>query len=184
MTSGWVLNTFTRISTALPLSVLSGFTGTAKSVDLQNSATGFADRVPGVPVYLHHGTTANGKIVPGGIQLNPAAFTYPPTDSAGNVLRDGNSGRNAYRLFGLKEFDLSIGRRIASAGRVACEFKVEAFNILNTPNFANINTTIGSANFGQAQNSAAAYDAGNGGLNQVFQLGGPRNLQLLAKITF
>jgi hypothetical protein len=86
----------------------------------------------------------------------------------------------------LNEFDLSAGRRFPVTDRIGFEFKVEAFNVLNTPNFANVDTTLGQVNFGQGQNTAAGYNgiAGGGGLNTVFQSGGPRNLQLTARLSF
>ncbi len=185
-TNGWIVNTFTRLQTASPLSVLSGVGFHNNIADL-NSYTGFADRVPGVPAYLHGSTGTNGKPIPGGIQLNPAAFINLPVDANSLPLRDGNSGRNAYRLFGLHEFDLSAGRKFALTERIGFEFKAEAFNILNTPTFANPVVTVGSANFGQAQNTYAGYYGGNGGgggLNTVFQSGGARSLQLTARVSF
>jgi hypothetical protein len=180
ITNGWVLNTFTRLQTASPLSVTSQATIGATINDFQ----GFADRVSGVPVYLHSAIGANGKRIPGGVQLNPAAFVNPPEDSNGDLLRDGDSGRNAYRMFGVHEFDLSAGRRFSITERVGLEFKAEAFNILNTPTFADVGSLVGEANFGQAQNTYAGYNGGNGGLNSTFQLGGARNIQLTGRITF
>jgi hypothetical protein len=158
-----------------------GFQG---NVSALNSYTGFADLIPGVPVYLRGSTGTNGKAIPGGIQLNPAAFVNLPINSSKIPLRDGNSPRNAYRLFGLHEFDLSAGRKFPITERVALEFKAEAFNILNTPTFANPANTIGAANFGQAQNTYSGYNGGAGGQNTVFQSGGPRNLQLTARVSF
>jgi hypothetical protein len=183
LTKGWVLNTFTRLQTASPLSVFSDI-GYGEYLSALNSYVGFADRVPGVPVYLRGARGANGHVIPGGIQLNPSAFTNLPVSTTGEPLRDGNSGRNAYRLFGLREFDLSAGRRFQLTERLGLEFKAEAFNILNTPTFADVETTLGEANFGQAQNTYAGYTGGNGGLTSAFQIGGPRNMQLTARITF
>jgi len=185
ITSGWVLNAFTHLQTASPLSVMVSYVGNLPPTE-RSTIAGFADRVSGVPVYLHQSIGSSSKAIPGGIELNPAAFTTPPTDSSGNLLRDGDSGRNNYRLFGLNEFDLSAGRRFPVTDRIGFEFKVEAFNVLNTPNFANVDTTLGQVNFGQGQNTAAGYNgiAGGGGLNTVFQSGGPRNLQLTARLSF
>ncbi len=180
-TNGWVLNTFARLQTASPLSI----TGADSIFAAINDFTGFADRAPGVPAYIRGVIGSNGKRIPGGIELNPAAFIQPPTNSAGALLREGNSGRNAYRMFGLHEFDIAAGRRFALTERMSLEFKAEAFNILNTPTFANVVTGLGLANFGQAQNTYAGFNgASGGGLNTVFQSGGARNLQLTAKIKF
>jgi hypothetical protein len=182
LTKNWVLNTLTRLQTASPLTVLGGGSVYVVGDPILNSFEGFADRVPGVPVYLH------GSTIPGGIQLNPAAFQKVPVDAHGNATRNGDSGRNAYRLFGLHEFDLGVGRKFVITERMGLEFKAEAFNILNTPNFADVQNTFGQAHFGQAQATAASFNGGlyggNGGLNPVFQSGGARNLQLTARISF
>ncbi len=181
-TKNWVLNNFVRLQYASPFSVTANDENA--TVAQLNSIVGFADRVPGVPVYLRGGIATNGKLAPGGIQLNPAAFQNPPSDSTGSFLRDGNSGRNAYRLFGLKEFDLAAGRKVALTDRVALEFKAEVFNVLNTANFAKPVSTIGQSNFGLAQNTYAGNAGGSGGLNSAFQIGGPRNLQLTLRVVF
>ncbi|WP_216847016.1 TonB-dependent receptor [Granulicella sp. L60] len=184
VSTGWVVNTFIRLQTATPLSVFA----TIYTVD--NSNQGFADRVPGVPVYKHGPSTGvcavTESCIPGGVQLNPAAFADPPRDPVTlALLRDGDSGRNAYRLFGLHEFDLSTGRKFAVTERVGFEFKAEAFNILNTPTFANVQTGLDfNTNFGQAQNTYSAFTGGNGGQNSTFQLGGARNIQLTGRLTF
>jgi hypothetical protein len=187
-TNGWVVNTFSRLQTASPLSV----TSTLYIGPTINDFAGFADIVPGVPVYLRGPSAgscaATKSCIPGGIQLNPAAFTNPPTATSPNLpylLRDGDSRRNAYRLFGLHEFDLSAGRKFDLTDRVGLEFKAEAFNVLNTPNFANVQTVVDNASFGQAQNTYAGYaGVSGGGLNTAFQSGGPRNLQLTARLVF
>jgi hypothetical protein len=179
-TKGWVVNTFTRLQTASPLSVTTNtFNGNAI-----NDYAPFADSVPGVPAYLRGSIGTNGKLIPGGIQLNPAAFTDPPRDANKQLLRQGNSGRNRLRLFGIHEFDLSAGRKFAITERMGFELKVEAFNIMNTPSFANPVTNINNANFGQAQNTYSGFMGGSGGLNSTFQIGGPRNLQLTANLKF
>lgn len=179
VTKGWELATFTRLQSAFPLTVrVLSYPG-----PLINSIANFADLVPGVDPYLRGGIGSNGKTIPGGIQLNPAAFTTPPENAQGQYLRDGDSGRNRYRLFGLHQFDLSAGRDFPITERMTLKFKVEAFNLFNTPAFSDVEATVGYANFGQAMNTYAGASAG-GSLNPVFQSGGPRNIQLTARIVF
>lgn len=179
VSKNWILNTFARLQTAPPLSVTASTYSSNPSVE--NTLNSFADVVPGVPVYIR------SKSVPGGIQLNPSAFAMAPVDASGNTERDGNSPRNAYRLFGLKQFDLSAGRSFKIRERAVVTFKAEMFNMPNTPNFASVQTFVGGANFGKAQ---ALYAGGtsastqSGGLNSVFQLGGPRNVQFTTRIAF
>jgi len=59
----------------------------------------------------------------------------------------GNSGRNILRGPGQFTIDASIGK-LTRIGRIESEFRVEAFNLLNQPVFANPASTIGTGNVG------------------------------------
>ena len=83
------------------------------------------DRVPGQPFWI-----AN-PAVGGGMQLNKAAFATPATPGEGTLQR------NTIRGFGATQFDLSLQRKFALTERVSLQFRTDAFNVLNHPNFAN-----------------------------------------------
>lgn len=148
-----------------------------------------ADLVSGQPAILNEHVGSSGKLIPGGKLLNWAAFTSPPVDSNGDQLRNGDSPTNGYRLFGLREWDLAASRSWELWRGLNLNFRVDAFNLLNTANFANVLSTWATTNpttFGQ---SLATYASAFGGtasgfgtagsqLN-VFQNGGPRELQLM-----
>ncbi len=65
----------------------------------------------------------------------------PTTDNTGTY---GDAGRNIIRGPGSFNIDASLIKN-TKIGRFATEFRVEAFNVLNHPQFANPNTTIGNA---------------------------------------
>jgi len=66
--------------------------------------------------------------------------------------------------------------------RLNLEFQVDAFNILNHPNFTN---PLGYVEFGPFYlQSQQMLNQGLGGLNPLFQEGGPRSLQLSLKLSF
>ncbi len=65
----------------------------------------------------------------------------PTTDNTGTY---GDSGRNIIRGPGSFNIDASLIKN-TRIGNVDTEFRIEAFNILNHPQFANPNTTIGNA---------------------------------------
>ncbi|MGA8678501.1 MAG: TonB-dependent receptor [Candidatus Acidiferrales bacterium] len=126
--------------------------------------------VPGQPVWIRNPTAGGGK------SLNPDAFAAPP------VGVQGTEGRNDIRGFGLTELDMSVGRKFPLTDRLALQFRVDAFNFLNHPNFANPAGYIG---FGPTYlESAQMLNNGLGGLNPLFQEGGPRSLQLSLKLSF
>jgi outer membrane receptor protein involved in Fe transport len=128
------------------------------------------DLVPGQPVWIVNPAAGGGK------SLNPAAFAIP---AAG---QQGTEGRNDIRGFGLTELDMSIGRKFRLSDRLGLQFRADAFNLLNHPNFSNPPGYVG---FGPAYlKSIEMLNNGLGGLNPLFQEGGPRSLQLSLKLSF
>lgn len=66
-------------------------------------------------------------------------------------------------------------------------FRAEFFNLLNHPDFGSPTSLLTSALFGRStQMLANALGAGgqNGGFNPLYQIGGPRSIQLAMKLQF
>jgi hypothetical protein len=115
-------------------------------------------------------------MAPGGKSLNPAAFSIPST------IRQGTEGRNDIPGFGLTQVDLSLGRKFSITERLKLQFRADAFNLFNHPNFTNPPAFV---EFGPAfLQSFQMLNRGLGGLNPLFQEGGPRSLQLSLKLFF
>jgi hypothetical protein len=128
------------------------------------------DLVPGQPFWI-----ANAA-APGGKSLNPSAFVLP------TAVRQGTEGRNDIQGFGLTQVDLSLARQFPIGERVKFQLRGDTFNILNHPNFTNPSALV---QFGSAYlASRSTLNNGLGGLNPLFQQGGPRSIQVAAKITF
>jgi hypothetical protein len=128
------------------------------------------DLVPGQPFWI-----AN-PVAPGGKSLNPSAFVLPTT------ARQGTEGRNDIPGFGLTQVDLSLARQFPIGERMKFQLRADTFNILNHPNFTN---PLALVQFGSAYlASRSTLNNGLGGLNPLFQQGGPRSIQVAAKITF
>jgi hypothetical protein len=140
------------------------------------------DVVSGQPQYLY------GSQFPGGKALNPAAFASAPADpTTGTPLRQGNLGRNALRGFGATEWDFAVHRDFPIRESVKLQFRAEIFNLLNHPNFGPPNGHFGGAGFGLASNMLGQSLAGgslSGGLNPLYQIGGPRSAQFALKLFF
>ena len=128
------------------------------------------DIVPGQPLWL------SNRAAPGGRILNSNAFSIPLT------LRQGDEARNDIPGFGLTEVDLSIERRFPITERLDFRLRADAFNLFNHPNFTN---PLADVQFGSSfLQSESMLNQGLGGLNPLFQEGGPRSLQLSLKMTF
>jgi Carboxypeptidase regulatory-like domain/TonB dependent receptor/TonB-dependent Receptor Plug Domain len=128
------------------------------------------DLVPGQSIWI------SNPQAPGGKTLNPNAFLVPPT------VRQGTEGRNDIEGFGLTQIDLSVARLFSLGERLRLQFRVDAFNVLNHPNFTN---PAGFVQFGPLElQSTQMLNQGLGGLNPLFQSGGPRSLQISLKLTF
>ena len=132
------------------------------------------DVVPGVPFYLHESNAPGGKVI------NAAAFSIP---AAGQ----GDLGRNALRGFGATQLDLTLRRQFRFTETVSLQARADFFNIFNHPNFGNPINYLSSPQFGQSTMTLASYlgsGGQSGGLNPLYQIGGPRSIQLALKLQF
>jgi hypothetical protein len=116
-----------------------------------------------------------------GGQLNPAAFS-----SAADAVQ-GNLGRNAISGFGMNQLDVALRHEFSIRERQSIELRVEGFNALNHPNFADPVRFLDSPLFGQST-SMLNHMLGSGspgsGLAPLFQSGGARSLQLTLRFRF
>jgi hypothetical protein len=122
-----------------------------------------------------------GSGYPGGKILNRAAFLPAPAGEQGNF------GRNVLRGFGATQTDIGVQRHFRFGENVSLRFRAEFFNILNHPNFGSPVGSLTNALFGRStQTLANSLGAGgsNGGLNPLYQIGGPRSVQLALKLSF
>jgi hypothetical protein len=149
------------------------------------------DVVPGQPFYLNEAQclTVLFTPCPGGKGLNPAAFTLPPTDpTTGEPTRQGDTGRNRLRGFGAWQWDFALHRDFPVYEQTKLQFRAEIFNILNHPNFGPPPGGLGYSSFGWSPQtlgqSLSAGTAGGGSFSTLYQLGGPRSVQLALKLEF
>jgi len=140
--------------------------------------------VPGQPIYLYGANCASvlqslndlkpGQGCPGGRAINPQAFT-----NATSGL--GNAPRNFAKGFGAWQMDMAVRREFPIYENLKLQFRAEAFNIFNHPNFGNIDRSFGSTTFGQATGTLASS---LGILSPLYQMGGPRSMQFALKVVF
>jgi hypothetical protein len=168
----WSLDTRITGRSALPFDISSGtfFDSTGMQSLLR------ADLVPSQPLYLY------GAQYPGGRAVNFSAFTQP-TAAEKAALQFGNAPRNLLRGFPAWQVDFAVRREFPIHERLKLQFRAEAFNIFNHPIFGAIqnNLTTGAAVFGRA---SGTQNNQLGGLNALYQVGGPRSLQFALKLIF
>jgi hypothetical protein len=123
--------------------------------------------------------------IPGGRKYNPSVFSVP---TAGQT---GNAPRNFMRGFGETELNVALRRDFPIYEKVHLQFRAEAFNLLNHPNFGAVSTTCGTSVAGQAcsnpllgEATGTLASALGGGLTPLYQQGGARSLQLALKMIF
>jgi hypothetical protein len=137
------------------------------------------DLVLGMPVWIVDGSA------PGGKRLNPVAFVIPTTS------RQGNLGRNLFAGFGATQIDTSVARKFVFTDRVSLQFRADAFNVFNHPNFSSLDDSFGECSGTSGSNCSPPFGRATrmlnnslGGLNPLYQIGGPRSMQLSLKLLF
>jgi hypothetical protein len=131
--------------------------------------------VPGVPLWIADPNVAGGK------EINPAAFSIPTGPVQGDL------GRNALRGFGATNVDFTLRRQFKIRERLALQARGDLFNIFNHPNFGSPINYLSSPQFGQSTQMLGTSLGGggqSGGLNPLYQIGGPRSAQLALKLLF
>jgi hypothetical protein len=170
----WSTDSIVYARTAPPVNVVTGqntfgaYLSGAFSVQRPNL-------VPGIPLWISDPNVADGK------KINKAAFSVP----AGPI--QGSLGRNTLNGFDATDVDLTLRRQFQLYERVSLQLRADFFNIFNHPNFGPPTNYLSSPLFGQAtQMLGTSLGSGgqNGGLNPLYQIGGPRSAQLALKLIF
>jgi hypothetical protein len=168
----WGFDATVRASSAFPFTprgpVLVFSDGTHASI--------LPDLVPGKPIWIADPSAAGGR------RVNPAAFKVPADG------QQGNAGRNRLRGFPFSQVDVALRRSFRLRDPVRLSFRVEAFNVLNHPNFLNplAANRVGQLNFGRSTQMANRGFGGLQGpaLQQFYESGGPRSMQMSLRLEF
>jgi hypothetical protein len=162
----WSIDTTVHAQSALPVDLI--------AATLTNPADGSIINVrpnvqAGTPWYIDDPT------VPGARRINRAAFSTPAAGQSGTL------GRNQVRGLGAWQVDSALRRQFKLTEKVNLQFRAEAFNLFNHPNFGTVQTSLTAQNFGQA---TGMLNRQLGGISQLYQIGGPRSFQFALKLLF
>lgn len=176
----WFLDGVFTYRTALPFDVTGNLTqdANASSTTITGVSTSFffasvRPDLTGQPIWI------TDKNAPGGRRLNRAGFATPATGQQGNL------GRNILRGFDAMQADLAVRRQIPIGDRYNLQLRLDAFNALNHPNFANPSSQQG-ANFQSPYFGVATQMlyAASGAMNPSQTAGGPRSVQFSLRFQF
>jgi hypothetical protein len=155
LTEGWSVSPIVNLQSGNPFSPIIQVTDTRGSLQSFNRPL----LVPGVPLVPANPSPS--------LWINPAAFVRQATGF-------GDAGRNILTGPGFADVDLSIAKDTKIRERVSLQFRSEAFNLFNHPNFGQPQNNLAVATFGQI--TATRTIRGD--------LGSSRQIQLALKLLF
>jgi hypothetical protein len=97
--------------------------------------------------------------------FNTSAFSSLGTAGIGNVPRYNGNARRAPT----NEADMALEKTFPLFREYSLQFRAEAYNVSNTPEYGAPDTTLGDSNFGQVTSTTSV---------------GPRTIQLGARFQF
>jgi hypothetical protein len=121
---------------------------------------------------------------PWGKVFNYRAFVVPSTAGQGDV------GRNSLRGYRAWQTNISVHRSFTLTNFLNLEGRAEFFNVFNHPNFGDADMNLGTYSSGKlTRNPNFGYiskmlNTQLGGLQQSYQVGGPRSIQVSFKLIF
>jgi hypothetical protein len=152
---GWSLSPIVNLQSGSPFSPIIAATDATGSLEAFNRP----NLLPGVSVTVPSPSPT--------LWFNTAAFSRQATGF-------GSSGRNILTAPGFEDIDFAIAKNTLIRERASLQFRAEAFNLFNHPNFAQPANSITSATFGQITSTRTARG----------DLGSSRQIQLGLKLIF
>jgi len=117
--------------------------------------TPFSITVSGNPSATRADLVGKVQVNPGNINnyVSATAFAFPATNAAGIYIAPGTSGRDIVRGPGESNMDLALFKNIPITERVKGQFRIQAYNLTNTPHFANpADTNLSDGHIGLINN--------------------------------
>lgn len=152
--SGWQVNGISVLHSGMPVNITCG----CDSAGI-GAATARPNYVPGQPL-----RPANFDIP--AAQINIKAFSVPAAGTFGNLGRNILNGPAEYN------WNFSIFRNFRITEHKTLQFRAQAFNLFNTPEFANPAASLNApATFGKSTSTMTAVGQGAFGTNRQTEFG-------------
>ena len=166
LVEGWEFAIITQLQTGNPINIIT------TNATLTGSTTIRPDILGPVSVGLHPAVDASGK-GNGNLQYFPSAACTTPQPGCLFLAANhfGNLGRNVLIGPGFEDIDFSLVKNTKIYERLTVQFRVDAFDLFNHPNFGQPNRTVSTAagnTFGQI--SSTRFATGDSGSSRQLQL--------------
>ncbi len=112
----------------------------------------FSITVSGNPSSTRADLVGKVQVHPGNLQdyVDASAFAFPAKNAAGIYIAPGTSGRDIIRGPGSSNLDFSLFKNFSVTEKVKGQFRFQAYNLTNTPHFANpSDTNLSDGHIGQ-----------------------------------
>ena len=149
---GWQMNGIVTFQTGDPLALTTTNSSNSGNNVLRPNSTGKSAAIPG---------SVKDRLDK---YFNTSVFTQPAPFTFGNVSRTLPDVRGP----GAKNLDFSLFKNFALIERVSLQFRAEAFNLTNTPNFADPNQNFNAVAFGQITGTSNSARQVQFGLKLLF----------------
>jgi hypothetical protein len=159
---GWELDPFIYLGTGTP-------------VDLTVSSQGGVFSRPDVVGDPHFGTTKRDGVV---TLFNASAFAIPPTNAQGIYYRPGTVSRNEFYGPGYDSVDLALHKVFSIGERVKPDFRVQAYNLFNHPQFQ------GAKDTNISDYLVGGTPTGFGDVGTSLRQASERELEMALRVTF
>jgi len=127
---GWQINGIYTLQGGSPFSITSSGTPDKARADLVGK------------IHVHPGNIQN--------YVDPSAFAVPATNAAGIYIAPGTAGRDIVRGPGFSNMDFALFKNFPVTERIKGQFRVQAYNLTNTPHFSNpLDTNLKDKKIGQ-----------------------------------
>lgn len=176
----WSIDAIFTARTATPVNVVTGTDPFSIGTPILRP-----NLTDGIPIYLDDASAPGGRRFNNTIDPARPGCKGPFCPPAGK--QQGSLGRNVLRGFPVHQIDFALHRQFNLGERLRLQFKGEAFNLFNHPNFADPSGDLSSIAFGRSTlmlGRGLGAGTADGGFNPLYQVGGPRSLQFGLRLLF